>query len=104
MLFLFSIPESHEDHPPAPPTPACFYTSDFFSLDYDLAQASLKVHLANSREPAKFHNKRYQETLQDLSRFSSLVEADQVISFGLGAEDTPVFSGVYEGFYQKLYL
>jgi acetoin utilization protein AcuC len=101
--------------PPAPPAPAFLYTNEFLNFDYGpthplriwrlgltkelielcgMAQASPEVYPATFEELATFHDKRYLETLQDLSRFPA--EADQVISFGLGAEDNPVFPGVYE--------
>ncbi len=99
---------------PPPPAPAYLYTERYLNFDYGpqhplrigrlgltdelihlcgLAQTSHPVRPASQEELMAFHDRRYLETLEELSRG----EGGQGFgTFGLGPGDNPVFPGLFD--------
>lgn len=101
--------------PPAPPSPAYIYSDELLMFDYGpthplrvarlgltdelirLCGLDLPAHLvkaASLEELCLFHDRRYLETLAEMSKNCSA--GDYQLAYGLGAEDNPVFPGIFD--------
>jgi acetoin utilization protein AcuC len=100
--------------PLPPPSPAYIYSDDLLKFDYGpnhplriwrlglvdeliklcgLDLPAVPVKAASLEQMSAFHDRRYLETLGEMSHGDS---GDYQLAYGLGAEDNPVFPGLYD--------
>ncbi|MFH1035988.1 MAG: acetoin utilization protein AcuC [Pseudomonadota bacterium] len=100
--------------PLPPPAPAYIYSDDLLNFDYGpnhplriyrlglvdeliklcgLDLPAFPVQAASLDQMCVFHDRRYLETLAEMSRTEG---GDYQLAYGLGAEDNPVFPGLFD--------